>query len=107
MLAKVQELEGCVANCATSKRAKKTVDLNMKLESLRRVTSLCKDEGWVENGKELVRDAIEYMLLAEKHFWYQDFYKNPADELHDVLEMNFLDWKFGALGRERRNMLEL
>ncbi|CAM6107243.1 unnamed protein product [Calypogeia fissa] len=103
MLAKVRELEDGVASCATSNRSKKkAMDLNKKLDSLRTVTSLCKDGGWAENGKELVQDAIQYMLVVEKHMWYHDFYKNPVEELHGVLQMNFLDWKFSSLGRERK-----
>ncbi|CAM6082029.1 unnamed protein product [Calypogeia fissa] len=42
------------------------------------------------------------MLVAEKHLWYHDFYKNPVDKLHNVLEMTFLDWKFSPLGREQK-----
>ncbi|CAM6096990.1 unnamed protein product [Calypogeia fissa] len=42
------------------------------------------------------------MEKAEKHYWYNGFHANPVKEVHEVLQMAFLDWKFSRMGRERK-----
>ncbi|CAM6111178.1 unnamed protein product [Calypogeia fissa] len=100
---KLMALQEMVRTSEGGKKGRKVLThLKQKLEALTTVVSACREGVWGNQVGHLLEKAISYMEKAENHYWHIGFHANAVKEVHEVLQMDFLDWKFSQRGRERK-----
>ncbi|CAM6103445.1 unnamed protein product [Calypogeia fissa] len=79
--------------------------MSKNLDALMTVIAACKEGMWAENGVWLLDQTFNFMESTGNYYWFESFQRNPTHELRKALEMNFHDWKFSDVGRNRKQVV--